>query len=132
MIINSVLTRTLGQGWLLLFLLLSGCGFQLRGEMPFSENFTNIYIKTNEPYSKFTKELTRALSRSHVVVVGKSQANYVLEILEYSETQSVSGYNPKAQLGSFMISVKVTYVLSVQEKPICYPINVTDQSELRG
>jgi LPS-assembly lipoprotein len=130
--INSVLIRTIGHGWLLIFLFVSGCGFQLRGEMPISEKFANVYIKTNEPYSKFSKALSNALSYSHIAVVPESQSNYILEILEYSETQHIAGYDPKSKLGSFLISAKVTYSLSANDKPLCLPKTIIRNQSIGG
>jgi len=109
--ISSVLIKILSHGWLLIFLFLSGCGFQLRSEYSFPKDFNSIYIKTYDPYNKFTKELKNILLLSNIRIDDVSNGSYTLEIINFSEKISMSHYDPKFQVETIFVSVNVTYSL---------------------
>ncbi len=71
-------------------LVVSACGFHLRGQM--NMPFATIYLKTASPNTPFIRELRRNLESGHVKLVSaEEQAELVLDIVsEISEKQVLS------------------------------------------
>jgi len=75
---------------LMVTLLLSACGFHLRGQVPMP--FETIYLQTTNPNTPFIRELRRNLEARQVKLMNAAdQAELVLEIVsEFSEKQVLS------------------------------------------
>jgi len=75
---------------LMVTLLLSACGFHLRGQVPMP--FETIYLQATNPNTPFIRELRRNLEARHVKLMNAvDQAELVLEIVsEFSEKQVLS------------------------------------------
>lgn len=63
-------------------LLLSACGFHLRGHNAFALPFQTLYVKSGNDFAPFIVELKRAIEANNVRVVGSAeQAQLTLEIV---------------------------------------------------
>ncbi len=74
--------------FLSMLLVLSGCGFHLRGIQKFSSDLKAIYIQTPAPNSPMVQALHQMLVDNGLVLVNAPEkASVILEISEVSQTQ---------------------------------------------
>src|SRR3990167_9659458 len=82
--------RRILLGITLLCLLLTGCGFHLRGSMPLSPPLHNLYLKTKDPYGPLARNLRDYFKYSHVPLASSPEtASAVLDILNVTESQEL-------------------------------------------
>ena len=81
--------------YLLLAVLLTGCGFHLRGKIEIPKSMQNIYLTGQDQYSSFIVEAKRALERNGVKVVKSStDAPFTIAILnENSRRRTIAVSN---------------------------------------
>jgi LPS-assembly lipoprotein len=65
---------------LALLLLLSGCGFQLRGTVDIPEQWLAMHLATSSPNSELAKSVRSSFSNNGVQWLEASEANYVLQL----------------------------------------------------
>ncbi|MBI5041956.1 MAG: hypothetical protein HZB57_12390 [Gammaproteobacteria bacterium] len=71
-------------------LLLTACGFHLRGDVKLDAQLSKVYIEGADPYDALVRELTRSLTTTGVAVVEDSKdATAVLHILKNSGSRRV-------------------------------------------
>ncbi|MBI5462248.1 MAG: hypothetical protein HY941_08705 [Gammaproteobacteria bacterium] len=71
-------------------LLLTACGFHLRGDVKLAAVLNKVYIEGNDPYDPLVRELTRSLTTTGAAVVAESKdATAVLQILKNSGSRRV-------------------------------------------
>jgi LPS-assembly lipoprotein len=102
-----------GRRWMtaaLAAVLLSGCGFQLRGadQLPFSR----IALEGFAPRSPLADELRRTLSYSAEVVASPAQAQVVLHALTDRRERSVVASTTAAQVRDLQLRVRLEFRLT--------------------
>lgn len=71
-------------------LLLTACGFHLRGDVKLAAALNKVYIEGADPYDPLVRELTRSLTTTGAAVVEDSkEATAVLHILKNSGSRRV-------------------------------------------
>lgn len=91
-------------------LLLTGCGFKLRGQEPLPPQLRTLYLETKAPYSPLTKQLRQILPASGITLVStRSQAPLALEIINDSQSQQVTGISTTQ-----VMQYSLTYTLIYQ------------------
>jgi LPS-assembly lipoprotein len=95
---------------ILSMVLLSGCGFQLRGttELPFSR----IALEGFAPRSPLAEELKRTLAQSAEVVPNPNQAQVVLHALSDTRERSVVASTSAGQVRELQLRVRLEFKLA--------------------
>ncbi len=116
-------------GLCVLALLLTGCGFQLRGDHKLSAHLTPLYIQTNHPYSDFTKTLQNTLRTSNIqLVTDPMDASVILNILSETSTQTTGNVATNTTTWVYNLTYKVTYeLIDKKGKIITGPFTAIEQ-----
>ncbi|MGD9152263.1 MAG: LPS assembly lipoprotein LptE [Gammaproteobacteria bacterium] len=93
-------------------LLLTGCGFHLRGTQPWPPQLRVMYLQSNSPYSDFTKQLKNALRLSKVKLVNDPrQALIILYISQEHFYTNQTTVASTAQTRNYNATYTITYSL---------------------
>lgn len=93
-------------------LLLSGCGFHLRGHEPLPPQLQTLYLQSDAPYGSLTKQLEQTLRSAGVVVTTEPQsAPYTLQIQNENLGQLITGQGVSGQLATYLLTYSVSYQL---------------------
>ena len=115
---------------LVLFFLLSSCGFHLQNAMPLAPPLHKMYLQSIDPYGQLTRSLRQLLKLSHVQLVSSpTEASTVLAILKDSTSQnllSVSGTNQTRQY-----NLVVTVIFEINNNKGQTMVNQQTLSETR-
>lgn len=106
---------------LLLILLLSGCGFQLRGYNNQTLHFHSLYLESNLPYSTFSKELRQALNAIKIDVRLSPPAPITLQILSQNFTRTITSLGNAGQTTTYLLSFTVLFQLRDSTDHILLP-----------
>ena len=100
-----------------LALVLSACGFHLRGNIPLSDSIKNMYL--NAPEGTFKQELERGLTRQGAVLsASKEAADVVLTITKVDSDRTVGTLDDRGKANSFNLLLKVNYNLKTSDNKI--------------
>lgn len=95
-----------------LVLILSACGFHLRGSMPLAKPLHRIYIESIDPYGVLVKELEQSLKMSHAEVVNSpDQADTVLKIIRDDSGQDLLSVSGTQQTRQYKLHVTVAFMI---------------------
>ena len=101
--------------WLLIFALaviVSACGFHLRGREPLPASLQTIYIQTNQPYSSFTRELHQTLNTIGVTIAQDAKtAPIILQIVNDNLVQQMMSVGASGQTTTYVLTYTVSYQL---------------------
>jgi len=86
-----------------LLALVSGCGFQLRGETPLPSSLRTIHIDTVNPSGLLSREVAAALERQGVVLSPRVEGVAVLKIIADSVVQEPVSISPTARVQEFAL-----------------------------
>jgi len=113
---------------LFLVLLLSSCGFHLRGNIPLSPHIKHIYLKTESPYSELSRNIRTTFQTSNIDVVSTpDEANVTLAILSTQESQQQTNVSATQQTRQFLLTY--TVIFEVQDSkgiPVSLPQTVSE------
>ena len=97
---------------ILVFLILSGCGFQLEGSRALPISLAKTYLDTNKPYTEFYESLTGILGvRGAEVVKAQQEAVAILRILEDTSGQRILSVSARNTPQEYEIFYAVTFSL---------------------
>ncbi|HET6593252.1 MAG TPA: LPS assembly lipoprotein LptE [Xanthomonadales bacterium] len=105
------MSRCLGILMAVLTLLLSGCGFQLRGEASLPPEMSMTRIVIDDEYSALARRVRVMLERSGVQFVPADQASAVLEIPENEVVTEVLTIADNARVREYRITHTVRFRL---------------------
>lgn len=110
-----------------LLLLLSGCGFHLRGSIALPEWAKIMYLASETPYGRFEVQLKRALSASGVRFIEDPKlAAVTLQILEQTSDKTVLTLGADARAQDFQLTYSVRLqLLDKTQKVLIAPITLT-------
>lgn len=75
-------------------LLISSCGFHLRGYYPLPLQLKSLYIEADDPYDDFVKNFKLILKESHVNLTDRKENNYTFKILSLMKSALLLNYQP--------------------------------------
>jgi LPS-assembly lipoprotein len=109
-------------------LLLSSCGFHLRGTVILAPPLKNIYLETNDPYSELTRNFKQTLKASHASLAKTPQtATTILEIISSNESQQLLSVGGTQQTRQYNLTLTVSYqVKTPAGKILISPQSVTE------
>lgn len=101
--------------WLLIItlaIIISACGFHLRGREPLPESLQTIYIQTNQPYSSFTRELRQTLRAMGITIAQDIKtAPLILQVLSSNLDQQITSIGAGGQTTTYALTYTVSYQL---------------------
>lgn len=111
--------------WMVLLfmaILLSSCGFQLRGQTPLSPPLKRLYIQTANPYGALTRNLRDYLTRSNVELVGSpDEALTILHIISETQNQQLLSVSGLQQTRQYSLTLSVTFEVTNPKGIILVP-----------
>ena len=109
-----------------LFLVLSSCGFSLRGSDVLSTNFSELQFYTEQPNSELARLLRRSLDRSevNVTLINLDEAGSNVALLGIANEQLVSRpvtINPRARAAQIELRLSVDMGLLLGQQTLLEP-----------
>lgn len=99
-----------------LAVVLSACGFQLRGTGTTKMALTDLNVTARDAYGETAKQLRTTLEQSGVNV--HPGAAYVLDLANESESQRTTSYSGSARSAEYELTTKIDYQLIGHEKRV--------------
>lgn len=94
----------------LLVMLISGCGFHLRGEMPLAKPLHSVYIQSVDPYGTLVKSLSQSLKMSNVQLAENShEAETTLVIMHDDTSQELLSVGATLQTRQYKLVVTAMF-----------------------
>ena len=118
------------SAWLTFFLsvslLLTACGFHLRGQYQLPAPLFRLYVQTSAPYDPFIQRLNQVLTKMNVVLMKTAlDAKVVLVIHDMNSGQSLVS-SSTSQVNTYAMTYTVNYSLeSPDGKVLIAPLNVS-------
>lgn len=98
--------------FLLFTLLLTGCGFHLRGYEPLPPQLHILYLETSAPFSPFNKQLRQTLrSMGICFVTCVAKAPITLQLLDESFSQTTTSVSSGGQVTTYLLTQTISYQL---------------------
>lgn len=121
---HGIVLRTLTLSTLLL--ILSSCGFSLRGSDVLSTNFSELQIYSDQPNSELTRQLRRSLNGAEVNIteVGLNEADSNIALLAIVNEQLINRpvtINPRARAAQIELRLSVDIALMHDEQTLLEP-----------
>lgn len=108
-----IVNRPLGLALMVILVMMTACGFKLRGNYSLPAVMGQTYLKTNQPYSEMTRELKRYLRASGIVILDKATAQAaVLDITENGVQRRILSVDERGRAREYEINYRVTYSLA--------------------
>lgn len=99
-------------GLLIIPLLLSACGWQLRNAQVVPEDLGTLYISAHDPHSDLVNDLKRALNTFGVKVVDNpASANYSVVLVDFRRDQRTATVNSDARAAEFQLNEEVDFLI---------------------
>ncbi len=118
-IVNTSLALKAVSLWgaCLCMLLLSGCGFKLRGAYHLPEAMQTTYIDTAQSRSDFIRALKRSLKGSGINVVDKASDNAAaLKVYNEQKTKRIISVDSKGRAREYALSYAVSFSVKALKK----------------
>jgi LPS-assembly lipoprotein len=113
---------------ILLCAVFSGCGFHLRGEVPYSAALQNVYVQSSDPYGQLARNLRDYFRGAHIKVAESAQtSNFVLDILKEEKSQQLLSVGGTQQTRQYNLILTVTFQLTDSKSNIISaPISLSE------
>lgn len=103
-----------------LILMISGCGFQLRGDI--EANFASISISGGT--SSFNKTLQRKFRQAGISIKSSSEAEKIVEIIKNSFTKTILSLTGTGVVSEYQLDYVVTYRFKSKDGPWNLPVAI--------
>ena len=103
-----------------LILMISGCGFQLRGDI--QANFDSISISGGT--SSFNKTLQRKFRQAGISIKSASEAKKIVEIIKNSFTKTILTLTGTGAVSEYQLDYVVTYRFKSKDGPWNLPVTI--------
>ncbi|MDR3490444.1 MAG: LPS assembly lipoprotein LptE [Gammaproteobacteria bacterium] len=95
------------------FILLTGCGFHLRGLAPLPPSLQRIYIESKGPYGLLEQKLRATLPLTHVHIMSTPEsADTILVISNETPTQQLVSVGGTQQTRQYNLTLAVTFAIA--------------------
>lgn len=103
-------------------LLLTSCGFHLRGQTQIAPELHVLYLQTPQPYGPFAVQLRRGLRSMGIVLVDSiKDAPRVLRILNDSLGQQLTAISANTQVRTYTLTYTITFQIEDCQGVIILP-----------
>jgi LPS-assembly lipoprotein len=107
---------------MLSFVLLTGCGFHLRGEVPLAPPLKHLYIQTSDPYGELARNLEKSLVLSGVTLASSPQdASMILNIQNENTNDQLLSVGNTQQTRQYNLTLTVTFELDNPHGQVIVP-----------
>ncbi len=97
---------------LLTTLMLTACGWHLRGSMDLPDNLNSIYVSSANSYDTLTRNLTQAIvSTGTSLATSKNKADYTITLLDQRETRRAVSLGGNGLASEYELTLEVDYRL---------------------
>ena len=103
-----------------LILIISACGFQLRGDI--QANFDSISISGGT--SSFNKTLQRKFRQTGITITNASEAEKIVEIIENKFTKTILTLTGTGAVSEYQLDYDVTYRFKSKDAPWNLPVTI--------
>jgi len=103
-----------------LIIIISACGFQLRGNI--QANFDSISISGGT--SGFNKTLQRKFRQAGITVKNASEAEKIVEIIENKFTKTILTLTGTGAVSEYQLDYDVTYRFKSKDAPLNLPVTI--------
>ena len=103
-----------------LILIISACGFQLRGDI--QANFDSISISGGT--SSFNKTLQRKFRQAGITITNASEAEKIVEIIENKFTKTILTLTGTGAVSEYQLDYEVTYRFKSKDGPWRLPVTI--------
>ena len=103
-----------------LILIISACGFQLRGNI--QANFDSISISGGS--SSFNKTLQRKFRQAGISIKSASEAEKIVEIIKNSFTKTILTLTGTGAVSEYQLDYEVTYRFKSKDGPWNLPVTI--------
>ena len=101
---------------LIVALMISGCGWQLRDSQIVGSSIGTIYLSSNNINAVLTKELKRALTTYGVPSgVTKAESNYIVVIVDFRENSRIASINSSGRVAEYQLNEDVDFYITDAE-----------------
>ena len=114
----QIFLKELAILWLIL--MISGCGFQLRGDI--QANFDSISISGGT--SSFNKTLQRKFRQAGISIKSASEAKKIVEIIKNSFTKTILTLTGTGAVSEYQLDYVVTYRFKSKDSPWNLPVTI--------
>lgn len=109
-------------GLLFISLILTSCGFHLRGETQFSAPLQHVYLQTPSPYSELTRNIQQYFKMSGITLADSpANATTVLQILSENTGQQLIGVNNTQQTRQYNLTLSVAFQITDKKGIVLSP-----------
>lgn len=113
-----------------IFLLQTGCGFQLQGKMNLAGPLKRMYLQSGDPYGVLARSLKDYLKMSNVELVSaKNEADAILVILQDDTAQDLLSVSGTTQTRQYNLKVVVVFEVTDVKGQIIVPPQTLSESE---
>jgi len=101
---------------LIVALIISGCGWQLRDSQIVASSIGTVYLSSNNINTVLTKELKRALTTYGVPSgVTKAESNYIVVIVDFRENSRIASINSSGRVAEYQLNEDVDFYITDAE-----------------
>ena len=101
---------------LIVALMISGCGWQLRDSQIVASSIGTIYLSSNNINTVLTKELKRALTTYGVPSdATKVESNYIVVIVDFRENSRIASINSSGRVAEYQLNEDVDFYITDAE-----------------
>jgi LPS-assembly lipoprotein len=101
---------------LIITLIISGCGWQLRDSQIAASSIGAVYLSSSDTNSVLTKELRRALSTYGVHSgVTKAESKYVVVIVDFRQNTRIASINSSGRVAEYQLNEDVDFYITDAE-----------------
>ncbi|MGI0117840.1 LPS assembly lipoprotein LptE [Zooshikella sp. RANM57] len=94
-------------------MLLTACGFKLRGMVDVASHLQQLSVQTSDNYGVFTRRLNRTLESNDIKII--ASAPYVLRITENQDENKIASFTGNAQAAQYRLIKQVKFQLENSE-----------------
>ncbi|GAB4391727.1 MAG: LPS assembly lipoprotein LptE [Gammaproteobacteria bacterium] len=118
----------------LVTLLLTACGFHLRGYAPLPPELNTLYVSSARPFGGLTRDVKQHLSARHITIVDRAdQAPYTLAISDDTLTRTIDSVSTNTQLRQYTLSYTAQFTLLDQnQQTIAGPFSLSASRSYTG
>lgn len=105
---------------LIITLIISGCGWQLRNSEIVASSLGTVYLSSKIGDTALTKELRRAISIYGVSIGNtKAESNYIVVIVDFRQNSRIASINSRGRVAEYQLNEDVDfYITNADDKQI--------------
>ncbi|MEM6581968.1 MAG: LPS assembly lipoprotein LptE [Pseudomonadota bacterium] len=119
---------TIGAALIGLSILLTACGFQLRGSTgttaALPENWKTMYLVTGNPNSEFTRAVRTVFVANGITWADRDDANFMLKLGPERFTRTNLSLNQEARVSQLELTMRSTFSVVAENGDIAMPENM--------